>query len=183
MDELRALDACGAAWIEEPLDVSSVRHRGHGDDAFARLATLQRSLDTPLCLDESFTCPEEAYRALEHPELRCFAVKIGKFGGVKGALDFVQAARACGAQIWMGGMYESGISKRLHAAFQTLPGIDVPGDVGATSRYFATDITDPPYSVERGSVTLNREGHENGLGCGLCLPALSSVLVKRIVVK
>ena len=52
MDELRALDACGAAWIEEPLDVSSVRHRGHGDDAFARLATLQRSLDTPLCLDE-----------------------------------------------------------------------------------------------------------------------------------
>ena len=183
MDELRALDACGAAWIEEPLDVSSVRHRGHGDDAFARLATLQRSLDTPLCLDESFTCPEEAYRALEHPELRCFAVKIGKFGGVKGALDFVQAARACGAQIWMGGMYESGISKRLHAAFQTLPGIDVPGDVGATSRYFATDITDPPYSVERGSVTLNREGHENGLGCGLCLPALSSVLVKRIVVE
>ena len=93
MDELRALDACGAAWIEEPLDVSSARHRGHGDDAFVRLATLQRSLDTPLCLDESFTCPEEAYRALEHPELRCFAVKIGKFGGVKGALDFVQAAR------------------------------------------------------------------------------------------
>lgn len=187
-EELRALDACGVAWIEEPLALSgSARSQRVGrnarvcDAAFEQLACLQRSLATPICLDESFTCPEEAYRALdEYPDLRCFAVKVGKFGGVLGSLEFIAQARSRGAQVWMGGMYDTGISKRLHAAFQMLPGVDVPGDVGATSRYFTVNITDPPYSVERGTVTLNREGHRWGLGCDLCPSALSSVLVKKI---
>ena len=181
-DELRALDACGAAWMEEPLDVGGLSARGRGG-AFEQLARLQRSLATPICLDESFVRPEDAYRALEHPELRCFAVKVGKFGGVLGALEFVRAAQARGARVWMGGMYDTGISKRVHAAFQTLPGMDVPGDVGATSRYFPVDVTDPPYSVERGTVTLNREGHPFGLGCDLCRSTLANVLVKRIVIE
>ena len=179
MAELRALDACGAAWIEEPLDLSRISQRGGKSAVYAQLARLQRALSTPICLDESFSCAAEAYEALEHPELRCFAIKIGKFGGVSGALDFVRTAQTRGARVWMGGMYDTGISKRLHAAFQMLPGIDVPGDIGATSRYFSTDVCDPPYEVTRGNVTLNTEGNAYGLGCVLCRPALANVQVNQ----
>ena len=83
----------------------------------------------------------------------------------------------------MGGMYDTGISKRVHAAFQTLPGMDVPGDVGATSRYFPVDVTDPPYSVERGTGDAQPRGPPLRLGCDLCRSTLANVLVKRIVIE
>ena len=183
MSELRAIDKCGAAWIEEPLDISRIPQRSGKEAVFARLAQLQRTLSTPICLDESFTCAREAYRALSYPELRCFAIKVGKFGGISAALEFAQTAQARGACVWMGGMYDTGISKRMHSAFQMLPGIDAPGDVGATSRYFAQDVTDPPYAVVRGMVSLNTPHNECGLGCNLCLSALANVQVKRWILE
>lgn len=121
-------------------------------------------------------------RALAHPELRCYSVKIGKFGGIQPSIEFVRMAQGRGIDVWMGGMYDTGISKRVHAAFETLPGVNAPGDIGATSRYFASDVTVPPYTVERGFVTLNREGHASGLGCSLDRSTLAGVLVDRIVI-
>lgn len=180
-DELHALDACGAAWIEEPLDPRRIP-AGAPSDLFARLARLQRSMRTPLCIDESVARPRDVMRALAHPELRCYSVKIGKFGGIQPSIEFVRMAQGRGIDVWMGGMYDTGVSKRMHAAFETLPGVNAPGDIGATSRYFAVDVTDPPYTVERGLVTLNREGDSSGLGCSLDRAALSGVLVDRIVV-
>ncbi|RDB64426.1 o-succinylbenzoate synthase [Gordonibacter sp. 28C] len=182
MDELRALDECGAAWIEEPLDP----HRPPGvgpTDVFDRLARLQRSLSTPICLDESIARPHDLVRALQRPELRCYALKIAKMGGVQPSLDFLRLARSRGLAVWMGGMYDTGVSKRLHAAFETLEGIDAPGDIGATARYFFVDVTDPPHTAERGVVTLNRAGHAHGLGCDLNRASLAGVLVDRRVVE
>lgn len=181
VEELHALDECGAAWIEEPLDPSKAPSVGP-TDVFARLARLQHGLRTPICLDESLARPSDLARALKHPELRCYALKIAKMGGVQPALDFVRLARSRGMSVWMGGMYDTGVSKRLHAAFETLPDIDAPGDIGATARYFECDITDPPYTAERGAVTLNRSGHAQGLGCDLNRASLGSVLVERIVI-
>ena len=80
-------------------------------------------------------------------------------------------------------MYDTGVSKRLHAAFETLEGIDAPGDIGATARYFSVDVTDPPHTAERGVVTLNRAGHAHGLGCDLNRASLAGVLVDRRVVE
>ena len=171
LDELRALDACGPAWIEEPTDL------------FDRLARLQRSLHAPNSLDESIARPADLARALQHPELGCYALKIAKMGGVQPALDFLRLAQVRGLGVWMGGMYDTGVSKRLHAAFETLPGIDAPGDIGATARYFAVDVTDPPYTAERGRVRLNRAGHPHGLGCDLNRASLADVLVDRTVIE
>ena len=182
LEELRALDACGPAWIEEPLDPHRLPGVGP-TDLFDRLARLQRSLHTPICLDESIARPADLARALQHPELGCYALKIAKMGGVQPALDFLRLAQVRGLGVWMGGMYDTGVSKRLHAAFETLPGIDAPGDVGATARYFAVDVTDPPYTAERGRVTLNRTGHPNGLGCDLNRSSLADVLVDRTVIE
>ncbi len=181
-DELRALDRYDVAWIEEPLDPHRVAPTGSAD-LFDRLARLQRILATPVCLDESIVSPRDLSRALSHADLTCYAVKIGKFGGVQPALDFVRAARERGIRVWMGGMYDTGISKRLHAAFETIDGVDAPGDIGSTARYFACDVTDPPHTAERGRVALNREGHAYGLGCGLNRSTLANVLVDHVVVE
>ncbi len=180
MDELRAYDALDIAWIEEPLRVT--RGACGQKHPFAQLANLQRTLATPICLDESFADAREALEALSHPELRCFAVKVAKFGGIEPALRFVYEARSRNREVWMGGMYDTGISKRMHAAFGVLPEVVMPGDVGATSRYFDIDVTEPPYTAERGVVTLNRAGHEAGIGCDLCREALASVEVDRIAI-
>lgn len=181
-DELRELDECGAAWIEEPLaprtDVAAAT-----DDLLGRLASLQRTMRTPICLDETITRPGDLARALAHPELRCYALKIAKLGGVQPALDFVRAARERGIAVWMGGMYDTGISKRLHAAFQALPGVSGAGDIGATARYFATDVTEPPYTAPSGRITLNTPGYEHGLGCTLNREALDRVTVERVVIE
>lgn len=178
IEELRNLDELDIAWIEEPLDprrpVASGPH-----DLFARLAQLQRRIKTPVCLDESIVSARDLARVLKHPELKCFALKIGKFGGIEPALQFVHMAQARGMRVWMGGMYDTGVSRRMHAAFETLSGVSDAGDIGATSRYFDTDVTNPPYTVERGQVTLTRRGHEFGLGCELGRAALSHVLIDQ----
>mgnify|MGYP002233803816 CR=1 FL=1 len=75
----------------------------------------------PICVDESFVNAEEAAGLFEHPELRCAMVKIGKFGGIERSLAFVHRALAEGREVCMSGMYDTGVSRFAHAAFQTLP--------------------------------------------------------------
>lgn len=182
LDELRSYDALNPIWIEEPIDLGPREAGAYGEEsAFLRLASLQRTMKTPVCLDESFVDVDGAYRALKFPELKNIAIKIGKFGGIEPALKFVLAAQLRGCRVWMGGMYDTGISKRAHAAFQTLPGLHTPGDVGATSRYFDYDVTLPKYEAEGGFVTLNDQGFEAGLGCKLDEGVLDDVLVRYIV--
>ena len=183
VEDLRAYDDLGVSWIEEPFDLSG-RDGGRvsAKKAFLRLSSLQRMLKTPICVDESFVDAAGAYEMLLFPELRCVALKLGKMGGIQPALEYLCKAQEMGCAVWMGGMYDTGISKRAHAAFQTLPGIDVPGDIGATARYFNVDVTRPVYGVERGCVALNERGHEFGLGCSLDVQALAKVLVNRLVI-
>ncbi len=158
-EELHELDTYGVSWIEEPLMFEGMLANQHDPAAaherFNCLAQLQASLRTPICLDESFFTIDEAYDALAHPELRCFAIKIGKFGGIAGALAFIHNAHKVGARVWMSGMYDSGIARSVHAAFETLSGIDDPGDLSAPACYFIHDTTYPPYVSHGGFVELN----------------------------
>lgn len=177
-DELRNLDDLGLEWIEEPYDPARAPAAGPRD-LFTRLETLQRQMRTPICLDESIRNISDLKRALKHPELACYVMKIGKFGGIQPALQFLRMAEQRGIRVWMGGMYDTGISRRMHAAFGTLPWVRDAGDISATARYFDAELTDPPYTVERGRVTLARRGHEFGLGCDLDRAALARVLVDQ----
>lgn len=170
-----ALDAVGAACIEEPLDPLRVPMEGP-QDILARLARLQQHIHTPICLDESLVGAGDYVRALGFPQLQCYTLKIAKLGGIQPALAWYRFAHQRGATVWMGGMVESSVSKRMHAAFQTLPGIDLPGDISETTRYFAHDIATPSLQVEGGSVLLNAQGHEYGLGCALDREVLTQVL-------
>jgi O-succinylbenzoate synthase len=164
LSELRAFDKLNVGWIEEPLNMKALGLHT-GEQAIARLASFQRSLSSPLCVDESFVNAREAQHFFDHPELRFAAIKVGKFGGIQPALEFVHRAVCEGREVCLSGMYDTGVSRYVHAAFQTLPGVVMPGDLGATSRYFNESITVPPYTAPHGVITLNTPGHEYGIGC------------------
>lgn len=182
MAELRAYDELDIGWIEEPLNLDAAGVSSH-ENAFSRLASFQHTLAMPLCVDESFVNAEEADRIFDFPELRCAMVKIGKFGGIQRSLEFVHKALSRGREVCMSGMYDTGISRFAHAAFQTLPGVVIPGDLGATARYFEADLTVPAYEAPQGIITLNSPGHEWGIGCDLAPAALAEVRQRRFVVE
>lgn len=178
LDVLKELDTLDITCIEEPLDPKRPPSVGP-QDIFSRLVRLQKHLSMLVCLDESMVTYDDALRALRKPELRCYSLKIAKWGGVQRALEFYRLAQERGLQLWMGGMFDTAISKRLHAAFETLSGIIIPGDLASTERYFTTEITKPPFLVEKGEVVLNQLGYETGLGCVLDYTILEKVLVEK----
>lgn len=181
-ETLRGLDGIGARWIEEPLARPADAMRAC-DAQCARLARLQRTLRTPVCVDESFFTADEAECVLRHDDLGCIAMKIPKFGGIEPALEFLVRAQAAHRTVWVGGMYDTGIARRVCAAFETLPGVDVPGDIGAPTRYLREDVVQPPYEVKHGEVRLNGPGFESGAGCAIDRAALERALVTSAVVK
>lgn len=175
LDVLQQLDELGIECIEEPLDPAFIPTVGP-TDLFDRLSRLQAQLRMRVCLDESWEVGEQLYEILNaHPELRCVALKVGKFGGVAPALEFHKWAQERGIEAWPGGMYETGISKRLHAAFGLLPGVNLPGDISDSSRYFTVDVCDPPFVLHDGFLLVNEDGHHVGLGCDLNEDVLANV--------
>lgn len=180
IDELRSLDAFHLSWIEEPLAVDDPSAPLQSD-IFARLSHLQTLMKTPICVDESIEYPRDLARALQYPNLKCYAVKLAKFGGIEPTLQFMRLAKARSMKVWMSGMYESGIGRRVSAAFETLPVVDAPGDIGSTSRYYATNISLPLYATDDGYVKLNPKGYDYGIGCEIDKTALQKVLISSVV--
>ena len=50
-------------------------------------------------------------------------------------------------------MLETGIGRAANSALASLPGFTLPGDVSASNRYYAQDIT-PPFVLEDGHLTV-----------------------------
>lgn len=121
-------------------------------------ATLQRALETPLCLDESIRSTANARHALGLGACRIINVKVGRVGGFTEALALHDLCVARGVPLWCGGMVESGIGRLANVHLQTLPGFTLPGDTSASARYFAEDLVDPPVTVTPGGTIAVPEG-------------------------
>lgn len=180
-DKLLALDTLDVSWIEEPLDPAT-NYDGRRSP-IAQLASAQRKMRTPLAVDESYIDLGAAERILQFVDLRIICVKVAKFGGVEAALRFIVHAQAQGREVVMGAPFDTGIAKRMTAAFETLPGIITPGDIDAPTRIYEADITWPTYGITMGYLVLNGEGHGSGLGCELDEDVLDEVLVKRVTIE
>jgi O-succinylbenzoate synthase len=137
LELLRRLDAFDLMMIEQPL----------AWDDIVDHATLQRSLRTPICLDESIHGPDDVRRALALQACRIINVKAGRVGGFGGSIAVHDVCRAQGIPVWCGGMLESGIGRLANVHLQTLPGFTLPGDTSASARYFEEDLIDPPVVV------------------------------------
>lgn len=179
LDILHKLDDFDIACIEEPYDPAYVPQSGE-HDIFARLSALQETLNTLVCLDESVVTAADMQAAMKFDNLRCYVLKIAKFGGVQPTLDVYHWMREQGKIVWMGGMFDTGVSKRMHAAFCTLPGMDLPGDISDYSAYFAVDCATPALELEQGELRINRVDYSAGLGCELNKEYVHSIALDEV---
>lgn len=139
LDHLRRLDDFGLLMIEQPLE----------HDDLIDHAQLQSKLSTAICLDESITGIKRARQALELGSCRIINIKIGRVGGYSQAIGIHDLCYAQGIPVWCGGMLESGIGRAHNIALASLPGFVLPGDISASSRYFARDLIVPEVTVAR----------------------------------
>ena len=165
-DRIRALDSFDLDYIEQPL---------HHEDLLAH-AELQRTLKTPICLDESLRSAADARAAIALGAGRVFNVKIGRVGGHGEALRIHEIAARTAVPLWCGGMLEAGVGRAQNVAAASLPGFSKPGDTSSSSRYFDEDIVTPPLEARDGLMDVPSAP---GIGVTVRRDVLENVTVSR----
>ena len=140
---LKQLDAFNLLLIEQPLP----------EDDLAGHIELARQINTPVCLDESITSFDTARGALDLKACSVINIKPGRVGGYLEAKKIHDLCLSRGVPVWCGGMLETGIGRAANLALAALPGFTLPGDISASARYFARDVT-PPFVIENGHLAV-----------------------------
>jgi o-succinylbenzoate synthase len=141
---LSRLDEFDLLLIEQPL----------AEDDLLGHASLAKQLDTPMCLDESIMSLRIAEDAIDLGACEIINIKAGRVGGYLAAVALHDLARARGIPVWCGGMLETGIGRAANAALAALGGFTLPGDVSASTRFWARDIVTEPITVVDGHVAV-----------------------------
>ncbi|MBV9293599.1 MAG: o-succinylbenzoate synthase [Frankiales bacterium] len=141
--QLAKLDPFDLLLIEQPLPEDDMR--GH--------AELSRRIGTPVCLDESITSARAAADAIALGACQIINIKPGRVGGYLEARRIAAVAAANGLPVWCGGMLETGIGRGANAALAACPEFTLPGDVSASDRFYARDIT-PPFVLDDGHIAV-----------------------------
>lgn len=129
---LRQFDRFGLDYLEQPLAWDDIVDHG----------TLQRTLSTPICLDESIVDVATARMAAELAAIRVVNLKVGRVGGHREAQRIDDAARHAGVALWCGGMLETGVGRAHNIHLATLAGFTKPGDISSASRYWDADVVE-----------------------------------------
>lgn len=164
--DLARLDEFGLSYIEQPLAYDDIVDH----------ATLQRSLDTAICLDESIHSAEDARKALSIGAGRIINMKVGRVRGFREAMAIHDVAEAFGAPLWCGGMLETGVGRAANLHLSTLSNFRLPGDTSSSSRYWEQDIVNEPLEAVKGVQRVPT----NGPGIGV---TLDMSLVERITTR
>lgn len=139
------LDGYGLMMIEQPL----------GRKALNEHAELQRSLRTPICLDESAENLESLDTAIRLRSAKIINIKVQRMGGLTPARQAHDATQAAGIPCWMGTMPELGVASAQALHLATLGNFAFPTDVEASARWFKDDIIEPPIEIsEEGFIHL-----------------------------
>ena len=141
---LRQLDQFDLLLIEQPLPEADIL--GH-----ARLAD---EVETPICLDESLVSAAGTADAIDLGACEIANIKPGRVGGYLEAVKIHDLCVARGVPVWCGGMLETGIGRAANAVLAALPGFTLPGDISASTRFYAQDIVTDPITIADGHVTV-----------------------------
>lgn len=133
VEHLARLDEFDLLLVEQPLPEDDLL--GH--------AQVASKLTTPVCLDESITSAADAETAIELGACSVVNVKAGRVGGYLEARRVHDVCAERGVPVWCGGMLETGIGRAANVALAALPNFTLPGDLSASGRYYATDVTEP----------------------------------------
>jgi O-succinylbenzoate synthase len=159
---LARLDEFDLLLIEQPL----------ADDDLTQHAALSRLIRTPVCLDESIVSAKAAADAIALGACAVVNIKAGRVGGYLEARRVHDVCRASGIPVWCGGMLETGLGRAANAALAALPGFVLPGDVSASDRFYAQDIT-APFALRDGQLDVPT-------GPGLGVDVRGDVLAERV---
>ena len=167
IEAIATWDEFGLLMIEQPL----------WSDDFYFHSMLQKRIETSICLDESIRNRRDALAAIDMESCRIINIKVGRVGGFSEAIAVHNAAAERGVPVWCGGMLETGIGRAHNIALSSLSNFSLPGDVSASSRYWAEDIIEP-------AVTVSKTGEirvPTGLGCGFRIDRerIESLTVRR----
>ena len=143
-EHLCRLDEYDLLLIEQPLPE---------DDLLGHAQLAERS-STPVCLDESIVSVRTAEDAIEMGAAEIVNIKPGRVGGYLTARRIHDLCVARDVPVWCGGMVETGIGRAANAALATLPGFTLPGDISASSRFYARDIVTEAITVTDGTVAV-----------------------------
>ncbi|MGH9134792.1 MAG: o-succinylbenzoate synthase [Ilumatobacteraceae bacterium] len=166
IDHLCRLDAFDLLLIEQPLDEEDIV--GH--------AELAKAAATPVCLDESIVSARTAADAIALGAAEIINIKAGRVGGYLEGRRIHDLCVDRGIPVWCGGMLETGIGRAANAALASLPGFTLPGDISASTRFYARDIVTEPITVVDGHVAVPTGP---GLGFELDTDFLESVTTHR----
>ncbi len=170
-DRLAALDELDLMMIEQPL----------AHDDLVRHAALQRSLRTPICLDETITSLDRAQDMIALKSGRIINIKAGRVGGFAQSLAIHDLCESQGIPVWCGGMLESGIGRAYNVALASLPNFTLPGDVSPSARYWARDVVNPEWTMKNGMVTVPLD--VPGIGVEVDTAMIESITVRREVLE
>jgi O-succinylbenzoate synthase len=137
IEHLRRLDEFDLLLIEQPLDT---------DDLLGHRA-LADAIDTPVCLDESIESFTQAVDAVDLGAAEIINIKPGRVGGYLTAVRIHDMCRSRGIPVWCGGMLETGIGRAANCALASLDGFTLPGDISASTRFYAREFVLEPIAI------------------------------------
>jgi O-succinylbenzoate synthase len=138
-------------------------------------AELARRCTTPICLDESLTSAAATASAISSGACSIVNIKAARMGGYLEGRRAHDVAIALDTPVWCGGMLETGLGRAANLALASLPGFTLPGDISASDRYYAEDITEP-FELVDGQIAV-----PNGPGLGVAVreDVLAEVVTSR----
>jgi o-succinylbenzoate synthase len=165
---LQNLDSYYLMMIEQPLG---------WDDLFGHVA-IQKSLQTPICLDECIHTYEQAEAAIALGACKIINIKLGRVGGHLQAKRIHDLCQRHNIPVWCGGMLESGVGRAQNIAMSTLPNFSLPGDVTASARYWHEDVISPEVTVSaKGTIQVPTTP---GIGYTPRVERIDSLAVRRV---
>jgi len=163
---LQVLDGLALSAIEQPL----------APDDLVGHAVLVSELETCVVLDESICTLGQLDTALALRACGGVSVKAARLGGVLAAVALRDRCAAAGVRLLAGGMLEAGLGRATALAVAALDGVDLPGDLGPSERYFSPDLT-APHVLRDGRIAVP---DVPGIGATVRLDVVESLTVRTV---
>jgi O-succinylbenzoate synthase len=146
------LDKLDLKMIEQPLSY----------DDLVDHAELRKTIQTPICLDESITSLHRATKAIKIGACDWINIKTSRVGGLTNGIAIHDLCEANGVPVWIGGMLESAVGQGPSLALATKSNVCYPSDVFPSDRFFAQDFSCPDICISApGEITAPSS---NGMG-------------------
>jgi O-succinylbenzoate synthase len=144
-------------------------------------AKLQKEISTPICLDESIKCVDDARVAIEIDATRIINVKPARVGGITETLKIHELALETKIPLWCGGMLETGIGRAKNVAVSCLDSFTLPNDISESARYYSDYIIEPIFVLNSdGTLSLPEKGP--GLGVEIKEDVIKQKTIRKVEV-